>query len=69
MDEVSARQEQVLRCMRQAVIEHGLAPTLAEISACIGISVSTVHHHVQRLLRQGLVRQERAYQRRGYRPL
>ncbi|MBO8202706.1 helix-turn-helix domain-containing protein [Streptomyces smyrnaeus] len=58
----------MLRCIREAIIEDGQAPTLKEIGERFGVNVSTVHHHIRRLIKCGALVQEAPYGRRSYRP-
>lgn len=54
---VTRRQKQVLDFLRAYIDRHGYAPSLGEIGAALGLgSLATVHTHLQRLERKGLVR-------------
>lgn len=52
----SATQQRVLDAIIELGEELGHAPSLREIAARTGTSVSTVHHHVRRLVAAGWVR-------------
>jgi repressor LexA len=54
---LTERQEQIVRVMRDAIADHGQAPTMSEIGQAVGLSsVSTVLHHLRILEQQGIVR-------------
>jgi repressor LexA len=50
-------QRQTLDFLRQFIAEHGMAPSLKEIAAAIGVkSLSTAHFHLERLESKGFIR-------------
>ncbi|MEV5606990.1 helix-turn-helix domain-containing protein [Streptomyces sp. NPDC052225] len=56
IDSLTKRQEQILRCMRDAIAETGEAPTLTELAERVGLSSkSAVHYQLGRLRKLGLV--------------
>ncbi|MGW2426150.1 LexA family protein [Streptomyces sp. NPDC001709] len=52
-------QERILRCIRQAIADHGEAPTVQEIGDAVGMrSRSSVHYQLVELeTKQAIVRQ------------
>lgn len=53
---LTPRQSAVLAYLTSYVAEHGYAPTIAEIGAALGMSsLATVHVHLARLERHGLI--------------
>jgi DNA-binding IclR family transcriptional regulator len=61
------RREQIVRVMRERIVATGDTPTLDEIGTAVGLRKSTVRHHLQRLVEEGVV--EQVGRRRSYRPL
>jgi repressor LexA len=59
MQGLTARQEQVLRFIRQSIIDRGYPPTLREIGAHMGIrSTNGVNDHLRALERKGYLTRE-----------
>lgn len=59
MDELSAKQLQILEYMRSEVKEKGYPPSVREICDAVGLkSTSTVHGHLARLERKGYIRRD-----------
>lgn len=59
MQGLTARQEQVLRYIRQSIIDRGYPPTLREIGAHMGIkSTNGVNDHLRALERKGYLTRE-----------
>ncbi|WP_217177313.1 helix-turn-helix domain-containing protein [Streptomyces sp. AC495_CC817] len=59
VDYLTAAQEQILRCIRTAITDHGEAPTIAEIGAQVGLrSRSSVHWHLRRIEALGYIERE-----------
>ncbi|MGB8938833.1 winged helix DNA-binding protein [Streptomyces sp. NBC_01283] len=53
---LTERQEQILRCIREAIAETGECPTLEEIGTKVGLtSKSAVHYQLKRLEACGLI--------------
>ncbi|MGW7069521.1 LexA family protein [Streptomyces sp. NPDC054855] len=53
---LTERQEQILRCIREAIAETGECPTLAEIGAKVGLTTkSAVHYQLKRLEALGVI--------------
>lgn len=53
---LTERQAQILRCIRDAIVETGECPTLEEIAVKVGLtSKSAVHYQLKRLEALGLV--------------
>ena len=63
---LTRRQQQIWEVIQSWYYRHGYAPTLDEIGQAVGINTrSTVHQHVQTLIKQGLLlatEGKRAYQ-------
>ena len=55
---LTKRQHQVLTYVQAYIEEHGYAPTFEEIGAYIGVALSTVHEHVDNLVRKGRLLRE-----------
>ncbi len=56
MDELTARQQQVLTLIRESMVERGFPPTRAEIAAALGFrSVNAAEVHIKALIRKGYV--------------
>ena len=56
MNELSAKQKQILEYMKQEVREKGYPPSVREICEAVGLkSTSTVHGHLSRLEKKGLI--------------
>lgn len=49
------RREQVMDCIATYRIEHDMSPVVSEIAAAIGVSRSTVWHHLKILRDMGFV--------------
>lgn len=59
LEQPSPRQQEILDCIRRYTAEHGYPPTVREIGAAVGLaSPNTVHGHLGRLERKGLLRRE-----------
>ncbi len=59
MGELSTRQEQVLRLIRDAVESRGYPPSVREIGEQLGLSSpSTVHSHLSALVKAGYLRRD-----------
>lgn len=59
MNELSAKQRQILEYMKQEVREKGYPPSVREICEAVGLkSTSTVHGHLSRLEKKGLIRRD-----------
>ncbi|MBM6830170.1 transcriptional repressor LexA [Anaerotignum lactatifermentans] len=59
MNELSAKQKQILEYMKQEVREKGYPPSVREICEAVGLkSTSTVHGHLSRLEKKGLIRRD-----------
>ena len=57
--QLSARQEHILRVIRDWVDNHGYPPTMREIGAAVGLSSpSTVAHHLKTLEHLGYLRRD-----------
>ncbi|MEV6757375.1 hypothetical protein [Streptomyces sp. NPDC051214] len=53
---LTERQEQILRCVRDAIAETGECPTLEEIAVEVGLtSKSAVHYQLKRLESLGVI--------------
>lgn len=67
VDYLSKRQQQIVKCIREAIAEHGEAPTLREIGEQVGLgSKGSVHYHLKQLEKKGILARER-WQPRGIR--
>ena len=56
MDDLTPRQRQVLRFIQDAVIEHGMPPTRAEIAEALGFkSANAAEDHLRALQRKGVL--------------
>ncbi|MGW7821943.1 LexA family protein [Streptomyces puniciscabiei] len=67
VDHLTAAQERILDCIRQAILDRGEAPTVAEIGEAVGMrSRASVHYQLVELESKGAIARER-YQRRGIR--
>ena len=59
MSELSAKQKQILEYMKAEVREKGYPPSVREICDAVGLkSTSTVHGHLSRLEKKGLIRRD-----------
>lgn len=59
MAELSAKQKQILEYMKTEVKEKGYPPSVREICEAVGLkSTSTVHGHLARLEKKGLIRRD-----------
>ena len=59
MSELSAKQRQILEYMKAEVREKGYPPSVREICDAVGLkSTSTVHGHLSRLEKKGLIRRD-----------
>ena len=46
---------QVYESIKAFLAERGYSPVVRDISAALGVSTSTVHYHMHRLRRKGLI--------------
>ena len=54
MDDLTPRQRQVLRFIQDALAEHGMPPTRAEIAGALGFkSANAAEEHLRALQRKG----------------
>lgn len=59
MSELTPRQEQILRYIRQEVLSRGYPPSVREIGQAVGLSSSsTVHGHLGKLEEKGYIRRD-----------
>ena len=59
MSDLSAKQKQILEYMKAEVREKGYPPSVREICDAVGLkSTSTVHGHLSRLEKKGLIRRD-----------
>lgn len=59
MSKVSERQEEILRFIKEEVRLKGYPPSVREIGQAVGLaSSSTVHGHLERLEKKGLIRRD-----------
>jgi len=59
MNDLSAKQLQILEYMKSEVREKGYPPSVREICEAVGLkSTSTVHGHLSRLEKKGLIRRD-----------
>ena len=59
MNDLSAKQQQILEYMKAEVREKGYPPSVREICAAVGLkSTSTVHGHLARLEKKGYIRRD-----------
>lgn len=57
--DLSVKQAQVLETIRHHIREHGYPPSIREIGLALGLrSSSTIHAHLTRLERRGLIRRD-----------
>ncbi|MFE1586993.1 LexA family protein [Streptomyces sp. NPDC058737] len=67
VDYLTARQEEILHVIRQAITDDGIAPTVAEIADRVGLrSWSSVHYQLRELESKGAIVRE-PHQHRGIR--
>ncbi|MFE2048038.1 LexA family protein [Streptomyces sp. NPDC059459] len=59
-------QERILRVIRLAITDQGDAPTVAEISAAVGLRPSSVHYQLRELETKGAIVRE-PHRHRGIR--
>jgi len=60
VDHLTATQERILRCIRQAITDRGEAPTVAEIGEAVGMSSrASVHYQLGELEAKAAIRRER----------
>ena len=56
MDDLTPRQRQVLKFIQEAVLEHGMPPTRAEIAGALGFkSANAAEEHLRALQRKGVL--------------
>ncbi|MYU24667.1 hypothetical protein [Streptomyces sp. SID8352] len=59
VDYLTPRQEEILRCIRTAITDQGVAPTIGEIAAAVGMrSWSGVHYQLCELEVKGAIRRD-----------
>ncbi|MFI2761368.1 hypothetical protein ACH5A3_21240 [Streptomyces echinatus] len=59
VDHLTDTQERILRCIRQAILDRGEAPTVAEIGEAVGMrSRSSVHYQLIELQTKGAIARE-----------
>ncbi|MFV0315325.1 MAG: transcriptional repressor LexA [Anaerotignum sp.] len=59
MSDLSQKQRQILEYMKSEVMEKGYPPSVREICEAVGLkSTSTVHGHLARLEKKGLIRRD-----------
>lgn len=58
VDYLTARQEEILRCIRQAITDDGDAPTIAELATHVGLAPSTIHYQLVELEAKGAIIRE-----------
>ena len=59
MNDLSAKQQQILEYMKAEVREKGYPPSVREICEAVGLkSTSTVHGHLARLEKKGYIRRD-----------
>ncbi|MDX3398420.1 hypothetical protein [Streptomyces sp. ME01-18h] len=59
VDYLTARQEEILHVIRQAIADEGVAPTVAEIADQVGMrSWSSVHYQLRELETKGAIQRE-----------
>ncbi|MFG3552597.1 hypothetical protein [Streptomyces sp. NPDC047725] len=59
VDHLTDMQERILRCIREAIIDRGEAPTVAEICEQVGLrSLSSAHYQLRELEAKGAVVRE-----------
>ena len=57
--DLSSRQQEILAYVNTHVDEHGYPPTVREIGQAVGLtSTSTVHAHLEKLAKAGLIRRD-----------
>lgn len=67
--ELTARQAEVLKMVREHVRAHGYPPTMREVTETLQVrSTCTVARILETLRRKGFVKQTKAYAYRGYWP-
>lgn len=67
MKALTAKQERVLDVIRESLGARGIAPTVREIAAAVGVSSTcTVQRQIEALEKKGFIRRPRRY---GYRAL
>ncbi|MFG3205309.1 LexA family protein [Streptomyces sp. NPDC048192] len=67
VDHLTDAQERILRCIRQAILDRGEAPTVAEIGEAVGMrSRASVHYQLVELETKGAIVRE-PHQSRGIR--
>jgi repressor LexA len=56
--EITEPQRRTLHEIRLFIIGHGFPPTIKELSGSLGISHSSVHEQIDRLVRKGYLKRE-----------
>jgi DNA-binding MarR family transcriptional regulator len=58
VEHLTGTQERILACIRQAILDDGEAPTVAELATRTGLAASTVHYQLRELeAKAAIVRQ------------
>ncbi|MEV5880622.1 hypothetical protein AB0L75_41915 [Streptomyces sp. NPDC052101] len=58
VEHLTDTQERVLRCIRQAIVDRGEAPTVREIGDAVGMGSASVHYQLVELeTKQAIVRE------------
>jgi repressor LexA len=59
VDYLTDTQERILRCIRDAILDRGEAPTVTEIGECVGLrSRASVHYQLVELETKGAIVRE-----------
>ncbi|MET7609442.1 MarR family transcriptional regulator [Streptomyces avermitilis] len=59
LEYLSARQQEILACIRRWIVEHGEAPTVREIARTVGLSsTSSVAYQLRQLEERGEITRE-----------
>ena len=66
VDYLTVPQERILSCIRQAILDDGDPPTVAELAARVGLAASTVHYQLRELETKAAIIRE-PHQPRGIR--
>ncbi|MET9890581.1 hypothetical protein ABZZ47_10260 [Streptomyces sp. NPDC006465] len=67
VEHLTARQERIVQCIRERIIERGEAPTILEIGEAVGLhSKSAVHYQLIQIEMKGAIVRE-SWRHRGIR--
>lgn len=59
MEELTKRQEQILKYIKEYIVAHGFPPTVREIGNAVGVSSpATIHAHLVNLENKGFIRKQ-----------